>query len=202
MRHSVGSLLAAAYRSVIVSRQPHHEHTMTRTTPFLFAVAVAACTQGGTQLAETPNVATWDSTAASQARAAVQSGVDAFVAQNAEGVRAVLAQNGFTTSYDLDLDSKPTEMPTVDAAAKYAEDMFAGTKKMNATLKVDMKSLDCRGTSTMAVCAGRYDFSATLPDGKTMTQPSRGTFVLSKEADGWKWLHWHTSLAAAPPAAK
>lgn len=80
--------------------------------------------------------------------------------------------------------------------------MFAQMNKMGGMVKVDVHSIECRATSTLAYCAMEHDFKATMPDGSTMSQPSRASVVLRKGIDGWKWTHWHTSPAvvAAPPA--
>ncbi len=67
---------------------------------------------------------------------------------------------------------------------------------MGATFKIDVHSIECRATSTLAYCAMEHDVKATLPDGSMMTQPSRASVVLRRGVDGWKWTHWHTSLAA------
>jgi len=81
--------------------------------------------------------------------------------------------------------------------------IFDEVKKMGATLDMGVPSIHCRATSTLAYCVMEYDFSAMMPDSTKMTQPSRTSLVLRKGEDGWKWAHWHTSLATVPtpPAA-
>lgn len=171
-----------------------------RCLPALLIAVLPACTQPSRATSDSATAVLWDSTAASEARAAAQKGVDAFVAADIEGVKSVFAPDGFITSYDIDLENRPLRLPTRDDAVKYAEDTFAELKKMNATLRGDVKGMDCRGTSVLAYCALDFDLAATLADGKTMSQPSRATIVLAKGAEGWKWVHWHTSIASAPPA--
>jgi ketosteroid isomerase-like protein len=174
---------------------------MSKITALLPAAILLAC---GTSQESTPDTqmsVPWDSAAASEARAAVERGAKAFEMMDVEGVRGVLAADGFSTSYDLDVENKPLRLATRDDAVKYAEDMFAEVKKMNATIKVTIKSLDCRATSHLGYCVLEHAFDATMPDGKTMSQQQQATIVLTKGADGWKWAHWHTSSASAPPAA-
>lgn len=167
----------------------------------LIAVLAAACTQSQPKTDTAAMMVQWDSTAADEARAVVQKGFDAVAAMDLEGVKSILAQDVFLPTFDLDLENKPVRMATRDEATKYVEDTFAEVRKMNATVKVATKGIDCRATATFGVCTSEYDFSAAMADGKMMTQPSRITIALAKEADGWKWIHWHSSLSSAPPPA-
>lgn len=172
---------------------------MTKTWTLLLAVAASGCT-GTAQAPSAPAAAVFDDAAAAEARAAVQKGVAAFASQDLAAVKAELAQDGTVATFELDLDNKPVRLATRDEALKYAEDMFAQLGKMKATLAVDVRSLECRATATIAYCAMEHDFKASMPDGGSISQPSRATIVLRKGGDGWKWTHWHTSLAAAPAA--
>ncbi|MGH7713432.1 MAG: nuclear transport factor 2 family protein [Gemmatimonadaceae bacterium] len=174
---------------------------MRRIATLLIASVAAACIQSSPPMADSATVAQWDSSAANAVRASVQKGLDAFAAMDLEAIKSVLAQDSWVQTYDIDLENKPVRMATRDEAAKYAEDIFAEVKKMNGTLKVDTKVVDCRATATLGFCAAEYDFSATMPDGRTTTQPTHTTIVLARGADGWKWVHWHSSLSSAAPSA-
>jgi ketosteroid isomerase-like protein len=140
----------------------------------------------------------WDSTAASEVRSAVERGFSDFAAMELAGIQRWLSTDGFLPSYDTDIANKPVRMGSRDEAVKYAENMIAEVKKMNAKATVTAKTIDCQATATFAVCVSDYDFTATMPDGKSMSQPSRGTIALAKGPDGWKWTHWHSSPAPAP----
>jgi hypothetical protein len=160
----------------------------------------AACSSGNTPMADSQDGVMWDSTAARDAKAAVDAMVNAFVTMDLEGVKSRLAQDGYVTSFELDLEGKPTRMATRDDAVKYTEDVIAEVKKLNATLSATVKSSDCRATAGVAYCAIDHDFSATMPDGQVVSQPSRASIALVKEGGTWKWAHWHTSLSAVPAA--
>ena len=75
---------------------------------------------------------------------------------------------------------------------------------MGASLRLDVHSSDCHATSTLAYCTVEFDAKATMADGSTMSQPSRNSIVLRLGVAGWKWAHWHSSLAIlpAPPSAR
>ncbi|HJU72152.1 MAG TPA: nuclear transport factor 2 family protein [Gemmatimonadaceae bacterium] len=174
---------------------------MQRILILICGATLGACTANTASESNTAAVQ-WDSAGANEARAAVERGVNAFSNMDIEGLRSVLATEGFTTSYDLDLENKPLRLATRDEAIKYAETTFAEVKKLNITPKIVIKNLDCRAASGLSYCVLEHDFVATMPDGKAMTQSYQATFALTKEADGWKWMHFHTSPAAAAPAAK
>jgi ketosteroid isomerase-like protein len=136
------------------------------------------------------------SDAAAEVRAQVEKTMNAFAAMDLEGLKAGLAED--VTSFEMDLESKPLRLRSRDDAIRFAEQIFAEMKKMGASMKLDFHSSDCHATSALAYCTVVFDFKAAMPDGSTMAQPSRNTVVLRKGDDGWKWVHWHSSLAAAP----
>ncbi len=158
---------------------------------------------GGCATKQMATTAQWNEAAAQEARAEVEKSVRLITAMDLEGLKAEITQDGFVTIYDLDFEGKPVRMGTRDEGIQYLKTIFDEAKKMGATLDMGVPSIHCRATSTIAYCVMEYDFSATMPDGQKMTQPSRTSLVLRKGEDGWKWMHWHTSLATvpAPPAA-
>jgi len=173
---------------------------MRRHATVLIAVLAAACTQPQ-PATEAAGVVQWDSTAANEARASVQKAFDGLAAMDVNAVTSVVA-DPFLPTFDVDLENKPVRMATRDEAVNYVTGIIGEVKKMNATMKLTAKGIECRSTATFGVCTIEYDFAATMPDGKTMSQPSRMTVALAKGADGWKWIHWHSSLSSvAPPAA-
>lgn len=108
-----------------------------------------------------------------------------------EHFKAGLTEN--VVAFEMDLESKPVRLGSRDEVVRYAEEMFAQVKKMGASMK-----LDIHATSTRAYGTVEFDFTATMADGSTMSQPSRNSVVLRKDADGWRWTHWHSSLAVFP----
>jgi ketosteroid isomerase-like protein len=120
----------------------------------------------------------------------------AFASMNVEGFKAGLAED--VVGFEMDFDGKPVHLGSRDEAIRFAEETFAQMKKMGASAKLDIHSNSCRATSTLAYCIVEFDFKATMPDGSTMSQPTRNTIILSKGDDGWMWAHWHSSLAVLP----
>ena len=163
----------------------------------VLAATLAACGSKTTPAPDIPATVQWDSTTAGEVRGVVERGVNSIAQLDPEGVKAVLSQDWTFASFDTDMENKPVRLATRDDAIKFAEGVIADVKKLNATLKIDMKNLECRGTSTLAYCVLDHDVTATMPRGKPMTQPQRATFVLAKGADGWKWVHFHSSAGPA-----
>ena len=145
---------------------------------------------------EAPSTVEWNEAAAQEARAQVDNAMAAFVAMDSAGFTAGLAED--VVAYEFDFTNKPVRLESRTDAGRFAGEIFAQAKKMGAGLGLDVRSNQCRATSGLAYCIVDFDFKVTMPDGRTMAQPSRNTIVLRKGDDGWKWIHWHSSLAAVP----
>ncbi len=135
-----------------------------------------------------------------EVRAQVERTMHAFVSMDLEGFKAGLAED--VVSFEMDMESKPVRLGSCDDVVRWADDTFAQLKTMGAILELVIHSIDCHANSTMAYGTVEFDLKATMAGGSTMSQPSRNTVVLRKYGDGWKWVHWHSSLAipAAPSA--
>lgn len=141
----------------------------------------------------------WNEEAAKAARAAVDQGLAAVERMDMEALRSLLTTD--VVAYDIDLESRPMRMGSLDEAITYVTALNTEATKMAAKLKFENMKNDCRATSDLAYCLLEYDFVATMADGARMVQPSRTTVVLSKVDGAWKWAHWHTSLSELPEAA-
>ena len=171
---------------------------MRATRTLLVGTMLVGCAGEPMPAPQMATTAQWDDAAAREVRAEFERMATLWEAMDLEGLKALLATDGFVTSYDLDLDNKPLRMASRDDAVRYAEEMFAQLKKMGGSLKVEIHSIECRATSTVGYCSMDDDFVATMPDGTKVTQPSRVTGTFRKGDDGWKWTQWHTSLAQLP----
>lgn len=162
-------------------------------------MALLATLLGACACAPTPPQ-TLDDAAKQEVRAQVERTMGAFTSMDLEGFKAGLSED--VVAFEMDLESKPVRLGSRDDAVRYADEMFSQLRKMGASLKLDVRSSDCRGTSTLAYCIVEFDFKATMPDGSSLSQPSRNSVVLRHGDSGWKWAHWHSSLAVAstPPA--
>lgn len=170
---------------------------MHRVSMLILAATVVACTAKTTPAPDAPATVQWDSATAGEVRSVVERGINAFAQLDVEGVKAVMSDDWTFNSFDTDMENKPLRLATRNDVIKYSEAVFADVKKLNATLKIDAKSLECRGTSTLAYCVLDHEVTATVPQGKPMVQPQRATFVLAKGVDGWKWVHFHSSAGPA-----
>lgn len=145
-----------------------------------------------------------DSAAAKEAGAQVEKTMKAFAAMNVADFKAGLAED--VTAFEFDMDGKPVRLRGRDDALRFAEETFAQGKKMGASFSLDIHRIECHAAALLAYCTVEFDFKATMPDGSQMIQPTRNSFVLSKEKDGWRWAHWHSSLLVTPapvaPAAQ
>ena len=157
---------------------------MRRAWMILLAMVLGACAD---ELAPAPP----------EVRKQVERTMGAFAAMDVEGFKAGLAED--VVAYEIDVEGKPVRLRSRDDAVRYAEQMFVQVKKMGGSLKLNTHSSDCRATSTLAYCNVELDFQAKMPDGSTMSQPSFISVVLCKVDGDWKWMHWHSSLAALPP---
>jgi len=136
--------------------------------------------------------------AAREVHSQVERTMNAFAAMDAEGVVAGLAPE--VTSFEIDLEGRPVRLTGIADARRYAEEMFAAMKEMGGSLEVDVRSRDCRAAAELAHCVVSLDFKAKMADGSEVVQPTFVTVVLRRGDDGWRWIHWHSSLAVAGAA--
>lgn len=164
----------------------------------ILVVAIAFCFAAAAVAALKDATTKWNAEAARAARAAVEKGLASVETLDPEALRGQMIPG--IVAYDIDLESKPIHMGSLDEALAYIGAMGAEAKKMGAKVKFENTKYDCHATADLAYCLLEYDFTATLPDGTRMVQPSQTTVVLSKIEGAWKWAHWHTSLSATPAA--
>lgn len=164
----------------------------------ILVVAVASCFVTVAVAAPKDATTKWNDEAAKAARAAVEKGLASVETLDPEALRSQMVPG--IVAYDIDLESKPIRMGSLDEALAYVAALSAEAKKMGAKVKFENTKYNCHATADLAYCLLEYDFTATLPDGTRMVQPSQTTVVLSKIEGAWKWAHWHTSLSATPAA--
>ncbi|MBI5745801.1 MAG: nuclear transport factor 2 family protein [Nitrospirae bacterium] len=151
---------------------------------------------GCTPAPQAPTKVQWNDAVAQEVRTQVEGTMGAFVAMDVERFKAGLTED--VVSFEMDMENKPVRFGSRDEVVRWVEATFAEVKKMGASLKLDIHSSSCRATQTLAYCTVEFDFIAKMADGNTMSQPSRNSVVLHKGDDGWKWTHWHSSLAVPP----
>ena len=162
----------------------------------LLAMALGSCAGRPTPARPVPDTVQWNDAATQEARAQVERTMGAFASMDLEGFKAGLAEG--VVAFEIDMEGKPVRLASRDEAARFAAETFALLKKMGASAKLDIHSSDCHAISMLAYCTVEFDFNARMADGSTMSQPTRNSVVLRKGDDGWKWTHWHSSLAVLP----
>ncbi|MBI3873004.1 MAG: nuclear transport factor 2 family protein [candidate division Zixibacteria bacterium] len=173
---------------------------MRRIRWIVLAAVLGVCSLTIASAEQKPPTALWDDAATREVRQVIDKGMDAIAAMDSAWVSVAMGKD--VSGFDIDVEGKPVRMGSRDEAVRYFNDIFAWAKKAGARLRFDRHSTDCHAISALAFCALEYDFVATMPDGSTLSQPTRTTVVLRRGDDGWKWVHWHSSLSTlpAPPA--
>lgn len=171
---------------------------MNRIRVTALGAAVSLCVCGIAFAQQKPAAKMWNEDAANAAHAVVEQGLAAVENMDVEALKAISTAD--IVAYDIDLESKPVRMGSLNEVVGYVQAMTTEAKKMGAKLKFENRKITCRATSELAYCLLEYDFVATLPDSTRLVQPSQTTVVLNKSESGWKWAHWHTSLSVALPA--
>jgi uncharacterized protein (TIGR02246 family) len=163
-------------------------------------VFVATLFYGCTPAAQTPSTDQWNEVATQEARTQVEGVMRAFVSMDVERFAAGLMED--VVAFEFDLDNNPVRLLSRSEVVAWANSAFADLGKINASLTLDLHAISCHATSALAYCTAEFDLNATMADGIEMTQPTRNSVVLRNGSEGWKWAHWHSSLAVGPSAAK
>jgi quercetin dioxygenase-like cupin family protein len=170
---------------------------MKRFCSIVALAALSACAPRNAAV-NAPTTATWDDAAAAELRAAGEASMKAWETGDVATIRNGIASDGYLTSYDLDMMGQPVSFASGDEVAAYAQKMSDAMKAMGATCVMKITKNDCKATSTFGACVSEMEANMTM-GGKTETMWFRGTSVARKGEDGWKWTHWHGSLAKLPP---
>jgi len=168
---------------------------MKRICSMIALAALSACAPKNQ--ANAPTTAVWDEAAATELQAASEASMKAWETGDAAAVAAGIADDGFLTSYDLDMMGQPISFATKADVAAHAQKMADAMKAMGATCQMKITKNECRATATVGTCVNEVEATMTMGS-KTEQMSFRGTGVARKGADGWKWTHWHGSMAKLP----
>jgi ketosteroid isomerase-like protein len=158
-------------------------------------LAAVSCTPAPAPPAKTAASGAED--AVQEVKAQVQKTMNAFAATDLEGFKAGLRED--VVSFEFDMEGKPVRLGSREEALQFAQDIWAALQEMGATIQLETHSTECRAGTRLAYCTVEFDFNAVMADGSVMTQPTRNSVVLQSDEGGWRWVHWHSSPAAAPP---
>lgn len=160
--------------------------------------ATAACCSVPPPAAQAPITAQWDQNAANELKAASEASMKAWESGDVAAIANGIADDGFLTSYDLDMMGQPISFTSKQDVVAHAQKMGDAMKAMNAKISSKLTRVDCQATATFGVCINEMECTMDM-GGKTETMYFRGTGTARKGVDGWKWTHWHGSMAKLPP---
>jgi ketosteroid isomerase-like protein/quercetin dioxygenase-like cupin family protein len=147
-----------------------------------------------------PPTAAMDESAAAELKAFNQQVFDAINAGDVAAFKGSIAADSFLVSFENGPDGTPVRVDSAEAEGSAMDQAMAAARAAGGKMQVTVKRADCRGTATFGTCAVEYDATMPMPGGHAMTLALRGLGVARKGADGWKWVAWHESPAALPPA--
>jgi uncharacterized protein (TIGR02246 family) len=87
---------------------------------------------------------------------------------------------------------KPTREP--EAILKY----FQASAAANLPKRVEIENYEVLQLSEVAVLFSGQDMFFQTTDGKSVEIPARFTFLITKEPQGWRFSHFHSSSRPAP----
>jgi ketosteroid isomerase-like protein len=154
-------------------------------------LAASGCASTG---ASSRGTVQWDEKAAAEAEATLHKFHRAWDTMDIEAVRAAIADDGFLTTFEINSKNEAVKLSSKEELIQFMNSAFNEFKGQNSTTdarpRVDMV---CRATATLAVCTEECDIKVKLADGSSEITPHRGTSILRKGPDGWKFTHWHVS---------
>jgi ketosteroid isomerase-like protein len=161
------------------------------------AVASVAAFGGKTALA-TPTdpiqTVQWDDNAAEEVKLLLQRMHHAWNDGDLEFMKRFITEDGFIGTFELTGDEKPVVLNSRQELLAFIEKLLADVNTGGAEPETSpRRSYQVRATSTFAICTEESDLIERHPDGSRYVLPHRGTSVLAKTADGWKFVHWHVS---------
>jgi ketosteroid isomerase-like protein len=140
----------------------------------------------------------WDAQAAAEATQVMHRLHEAWNKMDMATVEKYVAEDGFLTTFEIGNKSNAVQLKTRDQLLAFLRDGFAEFQKSGSTTEATpVVEMECRATRDMAVCTEECDIAVRLADGLREVIPHRGTSVLRKGPDGWKFTHWHISEKGA-----
>lgn len=167
---------------------------------FLSAACVAiGCGGEATPPPVAPAPTTFERDAAAEAAAqdAVTGMLAALDAGDIATLGAFIAPD-MLVSYDIDPENKPIALNSAEELRAYLGQMLSTIQGMGANVRSVITSLNCQASATLGVCVAEVNQAFTVK-GQTSTLPFRASMSLRKGSDGWKFTHWHASVAQVPP---
>jgi len=157
----------------------------------LLAWVLVGCAGGGASVRQDQ---VWDARAASEAEQVMHHFHHAWDNMDMVAVEKAIADDGFLVTFEFTEQAEAVRLATKQELLAWLKKGFDDIKSRNAsTVAIPQTKMECRATSNLAVCIEECDIIVQRPDGVREVTPHRGTSVLRKGQDGWKFTHWHVS---------
>jgi ketosteroid isomerase-like protein len=139
----------------------------------------------------------WNDQSAKEAEQAMHALHHAWDKMDMVAVDKAIADDGFLTTFEFTEEGKAVRLANKAELLAWLKQGFDDIRARNAsTTAVPQTTMSCKANADMAVCTEECDIIVRRSDGKEEHTPHRGTSVLRKFADGWKFTHWHVSESA------
>jgi len=162
-------------------------------------VASVAAFAGKTALAASTNptqAVQWDDNAAEEVKQLMHRMHHAWNRGDLEFMKRFIAEEGFVGTFDLTGDEQPIALNSRQELLAFIGKLVADASTSGTQTETSpRRSHQVLATSTLAICTQESELIERQADGSRYVLPHRGTSVLAKTADGWKFVHWHVSLS-------
>lgn len=136
----------------------------------------------------------WDAQASAEATHVMHELHQAWNNMDMATVERYVAADGFLTTFELSENGDPVELRSRAEVLAFLRRGFADYKASNSTtVATPVVDMTCKATPDMAVCTEECDIAVALSNGQREVTPHRGTSILRKGPDGWRFTHWHVS---------
>ena len=165
-----------------------------RTLYAMLAMTVIGCSHGTTG-AQHPKAD--DSQQAAEAEAAMHKLHHAWDTMDMAAVEDAISDDGFLTTFEYTESGEAVRLSNKKELVAWLTHQFADIKAAGgATAAIPQRKMECKASDGVAYCSEECDIYIARPDGKVALSPHRGTSILRKGPNGWKFVHWHVSEAA------
>jgi ketosteroid isomerase-like protein len=136
----------------------------------------------------------WDEKAGKEVLALLHHMHHAWNDGDLDFIKRSVADDGFIGTFELTGDEQAAVLHSRDELVTFVEKLFNEQLKTGARTEASPnRSHQVLATETFAICTEQCDLIERHADGTRHVLPHRGTSVLAKTADGWKFVHWHVS---------
>ena len=165
-----------------------------RTMYAMLATVLIGCSHGTTG---PQNPKATDAQEAAEAEATMHKLHHAWDMMDMSAVENAISDDGFLTTFEYTESGEAVRLATKKDLVAWLTQQFAAIKAAGgATAAIPQRKMECKASGGIAYCSEECDIFIGKPDGKVALSPHRGTSILRKGPNGWKFVHWHVSETA------